>query len=61
MNLGKTRIRGGQWDETATYIDNFEIYEPYHFEEADALPAFLILTMQRHNNINRRILCKIHR
>ena len=35
----KPRIRGGQWDETATYIDNFEIYEPYHFEEADGLAS----------------------
>ena len=33
----KPRIRGGDWDETATYIDNFEIYEPYHFEETDGL------------------------
>lgn len=33
----KPRIRGGGWDETATYIDNFEIYEPYHFEETDGL------------------------
>ena len=35
----KPRIRGGQWNETATYIDNFEIYEPYHFEEADGLAS----------------------
>jgi len=35
----KPRIRGGHWDETATYIDNFEIYEPYHFEEVDGLAS----------------------
>ncbi|MGC1389614.1 MAG: carboxypeptidase-like regulatory domain-containing protein [Bacteroidales bacterium] len=35
----KPRIRGGHWDETATYIDNFEIYEPYHFEETDGLAS----------------------
>ncbi|MCX6238713.1 MAG: TonB-dependent receptor [Bacteroidia bacterium] len=35
----KPRIRGGHWNETATYIDNFEIYEPYHFEEADGLAS----------------------
>ena len=35
----KPRIRGGDWDETATYIDNFEIYEPYHFEETDGLAS----------------------
>ena len=33
----KPRIRGGDWDETAVYIDNFEIYEPYHFEEVNGL------------------------
>lgn len=35
----KPRIRGGHWNETATYIDNFQIYEPYHFEEMDGLAS----------------------
>lgn len=29
----KPRIRGGSSDETVFYLDNFEIMEPYHFEE----------------------------
>lgn len=33
----KARIRGGHSDETALYIDNFEIYEPYHMEEFDGV------------------------
>jgi CarboxypepD_reg-like domain len=37
----KPRIRGGHWIETATCIDNFEIYEPYHFEEVDGLASIL--------------------
>ena len=35
----KPRIRGGHWNETATFIDNFQIYEPYHFEETDGLAS----------------------
>ncbi len=33
----KARIRGGHPDETAIYIDNFEIYEPFHLEEFDGV------------------------
>ena len=33
----KARIRGGHADETAIYIDNFEIYEPFHLEEFDGV------------------------
>ncbi|MEQ9424927.1 MAG: carboxypeptidase-like regulatory domain-containing protein [Cyclobacteriaceae bacterium] len=31
----KPRIRGGHPDETAVFLDNFEIYEPFHIEELD--------------------------
>lgn len=33
----KARIRGGHWDETAVYLDNLEIYEPFHMEEVEGL------------------------
>ena len=33
----KARIRGGHSDETAIYLDNFEIYEPFHLEEFDGV------------------------
>lgn len=33
----KARIRGGHWDETAVYLDNLEIYEPFHLEEVEGL------------------------
>ena len=33
----KPRIRGGNPDENAFYLDNFEISEPFHFEEFDGL------------------------
>jgi len=33
----KPRIRGGSTDESVFYLDNFEIINPFHFEEFDGL------------------------
>jgi len=45
----KPRIRGGNALETAVYMDNFEIYEPYHLEEADGV--FSIFNTDYVNNV----------
>jgi hypothetical protein len=45
----KPRIRGGATDETAVYLDNFEILAPYHFEEIDGF--FSIINTDYVNNM----------
>ncbi len=47
----KTRIRGGDWDETAIFYDNLEIYEPFHLEEVNGFASIFDIELIRNSKI----------
>ena len=47
----KTRIRGGDWDETGIFFDDLEIYEPFHLEEVNGFASIFDIDLVRRSKI----------